>query len=126
MPAGRPTDYRPEYCDIVVELGKHGVSKEEMALELGISVTTFYTWQAANEEFLKAVKQAEGESIGWWKKEGRTNLKDKDFSATLWYMNMKNRFGWKDKTETEHSGSVEIKNIKDMSNEELIAAAGQA
>ena len=32
-------------------------------------------------------------------KQGRKNLENKEFNSTLWYMNMKNRFGWKDRND---------------------------
>ena len=37
MPAGRPTDYRPEYCERVIELGRLGMSVVEMAADIGVA-----------------------------------------------------------------------------------------
>lgn len=32
---GRPSDYDPAYCDLVIEMGKKGYSVVEMATEIG-------------------------------------------------------------------------------------------
>jgi len=97
---GRPTKYDPEMCEKVVELYKLGYSNEEVGLELDICEDTFYRWLKEHKDFSEAVKKGLWYSKGYWMKDGRESLRDEKFSYTGWYMNMKNRFGWKDKTET--------------------------
>lgn len=61
-------------------------------------------WMKDYEEFSITIKKGRMLSESWWNKSGRKNLKSKDFSYTGWYMNMKNRFGWRDKQETTLQG----------------------
>lgn len=116
MPAGRPTKYDPAFCDKVIDLGREGAGKCEMAAELGITYNSFETYQDQHPEFLQAVKEALRLSQAWWEKQGRiaTFGGFDGFSATSFIFNMKNRFkdDWRDKVEQEHSGGVEIKEIK--------------
>ena len=109
---GRPTDYLPEHCAKVVALGREGASKAEMAHALGCTRQTMDNWAASNPEFLDAVKEATEAAQGWWESQGRqaTFGAKPGFNATSFIFNMKNRFpaDWKDKTETEHSGSIEV------------------
>ncbi|GAG06123.1 unnamed protein product, partial [marine sediment metagenome] len=51
---------------------------------------------------------------------GRKALRDKQFNQALWYMNMKNRYSWSEKTET----STRI--AEDMSADELDEAIKRA
>ena len=53
---------------------------------------------------------------GWWLEQGRKALRDKMFNQALWYMNMKNRYSWSEKTETSTRVS------EDMSSDELDVA----
>ena len=107
--AGAPTKYKPEYKDILLNLMKEGASIEEICLELDVCRKTLYNWFDEHPEFLHTKKKALEFSKGWWMREGRTNLKNKDFNYTGWYMNMKNRFGWADKTETKNETKVDVK-----------------
>jgi DNA-binding XRE family transcriptional regulator len=114
---GRPTKYDPEkMIPIILDLMNVGASKTEVACALGITRETMNQWEKdpEKEACSDAIKQGELLSQTWWEREGRINLKDKDFSSTLWYMNMKNRFGWADKQEVKQQVTQ-----RDISSEPL-------
>lgn len=98
---GRPSKYQGTMPSKLIELMQKGASKAEVAADLGISRDTLHEWEKDpnKPEFSDAIKRGEELSQAWWMRMGRENLQNKDFSATLWYMNMKNRFGWRDKQE---------------------------
>lgn len=85
----------------------NGASLVEIAALLEISRETLYQLCKRDQEFADTIKRGEQLSEAWWTREGRINLENKFFSATLWYMNMKNRFGWKDKSEIDHTSKGE-------------------
>ncbi len=106
--AGRPTKYRKEYCERVPELMAEGMSKVEVCAELGVDYHTFLSWQEKHPRFLQSIKKGNRLSEAWWMREGRLALRDKDFNYTGWYMNMRNRHGWADKTENKNE--IDLKN----------------
>ena len=115
MSAGRPTKYKEEYCDSLIDHFKQGGSINEFCLELDIAKETFYNWCKVHPEFMDSKKKGEALSEGWWMKMGRSNLKDKEFNYTGWYMNMKNRFGWADRQQVDNNitgGGITIE-VKD-------------
>ena len=109
MPGGRPTKYTDEFCDKVIELGREGASKHEMAWALGIHYDTFNEWQKEKPEFSDAVKRSTVIAQGWWEHKGRmaTIGGIEGFNATAFIFNMKNRFknDWKDKHEVDNTSS---------------------
>lgn len=100
---GRPTIYKPEFCERAIELLKQGASIEEIGLELDVGYSTIYEWMRDHEDFAEAIKKGREFSKAWWVKNGRTELHSGTFNSTLWYMNMKNRFGWADKQEVNNT-----------------------
>ena len=106
MPAGRPSNYKPEYCDLVIKLMSVGKSWTAVACSLHTTREVLDTWCEKHPEFADAKKNGFLLSEAWWESIAHENLmvhKDgPNLNATLWYMNMKNRFGWRDKH--EHSG----------------------
>lgn len=55
-PGGRPTDYKPEYCEQAEKLCRLGATDIEIAEFFGVSVRTIHRWKAEHEEFCHSVK----------------------------------------------------------------------
>ena len=121
---GRPTHYKKEYCNQLIDMMKEGASKAEVCLNFDCSFQTFLDWQAANPEFLEAVNRGLNLSKGKWEQIGREAAfgNCEGFNATSWIFNMKNRFKnedlfkekWSDKQELEHSGKIGLTDLTDL------------
>ena len=106
MPAGRPTLYRPEYCEQVIDHMAQGLSFEAFAGRVGVTKRTLYDWVEAHPEFLEAKQLAYERCRIFWEQKGIDGLAQKGFQERLWALNMKNRFGWTDARDIKHSGSI--------------------
>lgn len=128
---GRPTKYKPEFCEKVKELAAKGASKTECAVELGISWQSFHEYQREYPQFSDAVKEAERLCQAWWEKKGReaTFGKYEGFSASSYIFQMKNRFPWDwrdqtqvDKRNVDKDGN-DLKPATTLSSDQLVAIA---
>lgn len=112
MPAGRPTKYRDEFCDLVVEMGKEGKSFCQMACAMDITEETLYQWKKSKPDFSESLKKARQHAQAWWEDHGqRGTIGQIDgFNSTSYVWQTKNRFpdAFRDKHEIEHSGEVEV------------------
>lgn len=91
-PIGRPTDYRPEFCERVVELGKEGKSYTQIASALDISKQCLYEWIHLHQEFGDAMTRARQESQTWWENVGQVALFAEKFQPTVYNKAMQCRF----------------------------------
>lgn len=108
-PVGRPTDYRPEYCDSVIEYGRAGKSRAWIAATLGVAKRTLVLWEAANPDFLSAMEYAKTLEQLWWEEQGQANLvtgKDITFQSAMWSRSMAARFpdDWRETSRQERTG----------------------
>jgi len=112
MPAGRPTKYRPEYCDKAVEFLSEGFSCLGLAGELSVTESTIYNWMDQHPEFLEAIKKGQAKSGLWWERTLKTNAKTGEGNATACIFGVKNRSRsqWRDRQEIDHrtDGVLEI------------------
>lgn len=106
MPAGRPTKYKPEYCDLLVSMLSNGASLIEFCAEVGICKQTLYNWKDDNPEFLDSYTQAIVNGQAYWEKWLRTKgMTDNKANAPLVKLYFANRFGWSDKQEVDSRSS---------------------
>ena len=109
MPAGRPTSYKPEYCEQVIALGKDGLSLVEMAAHFDVSRQTIDNWARDNEDFLEALTRAKAHCQAWWEKAGREGmfLGGAGFNAAVWKKSMKARFreDYTERQQLDHTSS---------------------
>jgi transposase len=102
-PVGRPTKYKPDYCEVIIEKMAEGYSKEAVAGYIGISKNTLYEWAKANKDFQDAIAIGESKSRLHWENklvEYAVHTKNgKQINGQVFNLNMKNRFGWSDKKE---------------------------
>lgn len=89
---GRPSTYKPEYCNVVIEKGREGGSYSEMAVACGTVRASLDRWKEEHEEFRAALAYARELSQVWWEEAGRKNLSSREFNAQLWLKNVASRF----------------------------------
>lgn len=63
---GRPSKYRPEYCELVIELMSKGNSIAAVCAELKVPRKTLLEWAENNDEFRKACEAGKELSQKWW------------------------------------------------------------
>ena len=89
---GRPTLYRPEFCEQVIELGKQGKSITQIAAKLDVDKATVLRWKDEKEDFSTAMTRALTYSQDWWEDKAQSGLIDRNFNAALWKHCVTSRF----------------------------------
>lgn len=105
---GRPSvsqyEYKPEYCDKLIEMGKIGGTIAMFCADLGIYKEIFYQWCEKYPEFSDAKKrhtenwEAYSDKIGVAAQAGKI----KNFQLGVWVWNRKNKLKERDRTEIKH------------------------
>ena len=105
MPAGRPTKYKPEYCDLVIEIGERGGWLSEMAEACDVVRSQMDVWAEAHPEFSEALTRAKQKAQAWFEEQGRDGLTAERFNAQLWQKQMQARHR-SEYTERQHIDQV--------------------
>lgn len=71
---GRPTLYKPEYCQRVIEMGREGKSKEQITATLGVSWDCLDNWAEKHEEFFHALRVAKNLELNYWEDLGLQHI----------------------------------------------------
>lgn len=112
-PRAEIKDVLPEnWKEIIIQMSMEGCSDVEIRAHLCCKKKRFSheLWYALKEreaDFAETLQIGKVLCQAWWEKQGRLiehmmHTKGQVFETGLWYSNMKNRFGWRDKTEIDH------------------------
>lgn len=96
---GRPTKFKEEYCDRLVDHMAEGFSFESFAGKVLVSRQTIYSWLEKSSNFLDSKRRGEMACLYFWENasiKGMFNTQDTKLNVGNWVFNMKNRFNWKD------------------------------
>lgn len=123
-PVGRPTLYKPEYCQLLIQHMKEGFSYETFAAVTDVSIQTLYDWEKAHPEFLEAKNHAWPKRQLFWEglNRGITAGKIKGNPATMIFT-LKNANGWRDKHDIQTTDTTKEKALENLSDKELRAYA---
>lgn len=121
-PMGRPSKYKPEFCDLLVDHMKKGLSFESFAGldEVDVDVDTLYEWAKTHPDFSEAKgrgfskRRLNLEKTGlegqWNESESTFNVgsSSRSFNAAVWKFQMVNACGWTDVSKVELSAPKPI------------------
>lgn len=90
-----------KWRDTILAMYDQGASDREIMRYLNLTPAA---WQMLRDDivtsdFGELIELGKMYSWAWWEAQGRKNLNTKQFNASLWTINMKNRFGWSEKSE---------------------------
>jgi len=105
MARGRPSVYKDEYCERVIEWMSRGYSVTACAGLIGISRETFYAWQRDHAEFAECVGIGQAKRV-LFQENRMLHPKDKlDLTAAIFAAKCTGDPSWREKQEIELSGS---------------------
>lgn len=107
---GRPSKYKPEYCQRLIDHMASGLSFESFAGLVGTCKDTIYEWANAHSLFSEAKKEGFERNRLFWERAALKGMTADKFNATVWIFNMKNRFPreWRDRTEVDSTSTTNI------------------
>lgn len=114
MPGGRPSTYNEQFCELAETTLALGYSEAVLAGEIGVCIDTVTEWKKVHPEFSASVRRGRAKGARIWEDRLIKVAEEGGGNATAVIFALKNRqpTEWRDKTETEHSGGVEVKRIE--------------
>jgi len=109
-PGGRPSIYKPELGQMLIEAMATGLSAEAAAAKIGIGARTVFTWQQQHPEFMQAIQEGRHQALLFWEQRAIAVAHGKPGNAQLITLALKNRSraasGWHhDVLKTELTGA---------------------
>lgn len=110
---GRPSQYRPEYCQLVIDKMAEGISLTAFAGFLRVSTNTIYEWIRAHPDFADAVSRANPSRVLWWELKLMRSRKGAETTAATFALRNAAPTEWKDIRNVQHDHNVRVETLSD-------------
>jgi len=107
MPGGRPTDYRAEFCQMLVEHQADGGSYQGFGAVVNVSIQTLYVWEKKHPEFVDAKKRAKTHNRRFMDNIGKQLMTGAlKGNPVIWIMIMKNAHGYQSEPPPDEDDAI--------------------
>ena len=108
MPAGRPTDFRPEFGEAILDAMDTGLSLTAAAATINVHRQRVYEWAQKHPEFADAVKMGQAKRQLFLETRLLGAAEGAKVTAAIFALKNANPEEWRDKHDVEHSGQVAV------------------
>ena len=98
---GRPTEYRPEMCEIAFNVLAGEEPLIAVAAEIGIAKSTMQQWIELYPDFSAAIQRGLAVGERGYTKEGKQNLENNKYNTKMYELLGMNIYNWKKNTHNE-------------------------
>lgn len=125
---GRPSLYKPAYCEELIQFLAEGYSITAFAGEIGVGRRTVFDWLEKHKEFAEAYEIAKPKAVLHWERAFKEFATSGKGNAAAFIFALKNRAGddWNDKVVNEHTGKdggpIETVNLTHAERVKALAA----
>ncbi|MCK1281333.1 hypothetical protein IVB46_39555 [Bradyrhizobium sp. 61] len=120
---GRPSGYRPEYGDMLIEAtNNEGISLTAFAGMIGVSRDTVYRWIREHSDFSDAVSRARPARVLFLERKLLRARKGAETSAAVFALKNADPEEWRDVRSVEHGHTLKVETLTDA---QLYAIASQ-
>jgi hypothetical protein len=94
LPMFTARSYKPAIDERLLALAAEGLSRAEIAVELGVSLADFDAWSAREPGFAALLADADTRSQAWWQRQAAAAMAGgKSIRVSLWAKVMAQRYG---------------------------------
>jgi hypothetical protein len=123
---GRPSEYRPEFCQAVIEYMGQGYSLTAFAGHIRQSRDAVYEWVRTHSDFSHAVARARSARITALEAKLLRSRKGAETSAAVFALKNACPDEWRDVRHTEHTHALSPRTLTDAQLEAIAAGASPA
>lgn len=111
---GRPSEYRPEYCALLLESTKaEGISLAAFAGVIGVARDTIYEWRKQHREFSDACSRAKPMRQLWWERKLGRSRKGAETAASMFALRNIDPTEWRDVRQVQHQHAHAVQTLTD-------------